>query len=199
MVKVVVFDLGNVVWHHEELFKEFQKEWSRILGISYDEFRTRYQGVYVDFEKGKKEVWDWFRELKPDTDSRIFEEVLEKTLNNKEKFEIYYNRGVVNLIAKLRGDYKVGLLSNSENYIYPYVHKKMEGWFDFSIISWQTGCRKPDEEIYKLIFKQGNFKPEEIVFIDDKEENVETAKKLGIIGIKFDNNKQLFCVLNKLK
>jgi putative hydrolase of the HAD superfamily len=198
MIKVVVFDVGNVVWRHGEMFYEFQNEWSKILGITYDEFRNSYEKVYVGFEYGRSVVWDWFKSIKPEVESRVFENVFKNIMSNKIKFESYYNDEVVALIKELKGRYKIGLLSNAENYVYPYVHKRMEGWFDFSIISWQAGYRKPEEEIYKLIFKQGDFRPEEIVFIDDREENVGAAKKLGINGIIFENYDKLVCELNKL-
>jgi HAD superfamily hydrolase (TIGR01509 family) len=53
--------------------------------------------------------------------------------------------------------------------------------FDKSYCSALLGCKKPDQEFYQKIFKDlGNFKKEEILFWDDKIENVKGAEEFGI-------------------
>ena len=44
---------------------------------------------------------------------------------------------------------------------------------------------KPDPEIYKTLLRRYNLKAEECVFIDDTEENVVSAQKIGLNGIVF--------------
>ena len=44
---------------------------------------------------------------------------------------------------------------------------------------------KPDQEIYKILLDRYGLKAEECVFIDDTEENVRSAEKLGFKGIVF--------------
>ena len=43
---------------------------------------------------------------------------------------------------------------------------------------------KPYNGIYEYIINKYNLKPEESLFIDDTEKNIETANKLGIKGRK---------------
>ena len=40
--------------------------------------------------------------------------------------------------------------------------------------------RKPDAEIFEQVLQEGNFRPEETLFLDDNQANVEGASKLGI-------------------
>jgi FMN phosphatase YigB (HAD superfamily) len=49
---------------------------------------------------------------------------------------------------------------------------------------------KPNKEIYKLALKRFGYlnKPKQTIFIDDKLENVKSAEKAGINGIKYNNN-----------
>lgn len=59
-----------------------------------------------------------------------------------------------------------------------------------AIFSYQVKCIKPEVEIYKLLLDRYHLVPQECVFIDDRPENIETAEKLGITGIQFQNQQQ---------
>ena len=53
--------------------------------------------------------------------------------------------------------------------------------------------------VYKLLIKRYDLIPHQTVFIDDKEENIKSAEKLGIHGIHFQNCSQLRKDLQMLK
>ena len=53
------------------------------------------------------------------------------------------------------------------------------------------GVRKPDEGIYKLALEVTQRDPQESLFIDDRELNLECAKQLGMHTIHFQNAAQL--------
>ena len=59
---------------------------------------------------------------------------------------------------------------------------------DKIFVSYELGLLKPDKAIYQSVLARLNAMPEEVIFIDDKRENVEAAKSLGINGIVFDRN-----------
>ena len=53
--------------------------------------------------------------------------------------------------------------------------------FDRSYSSALLGCKKPDQNFFQKIFNDlENIKKEEILFWDDKAENVKGAKEFGI-------------------
>lgn len=58
-------------------------------------------------------------------------------------------------------------------------------WFDGKIISGEEKLKKPDEEIYRLLLERFPITPENAVYIDDKEENLLPAEKLGMKTILF--------------
>ena len=69
---------------------------------------------------------------------------------------------------------------------------------DGKVVSAVVKQIKPDEEIYTTLLKKYNLIPEESVFIDDKAENIQTAKALKINGIQFTNIKDVKNKLNSL-
>ena len=124
----------------------------------------------------------------------IFKKRLKWTSENIDKVALTAQRlkRVPSIIKKLKQEgLLIGMLSNGENYLQPYLHKRLTKYFDFSIISWQVGLRKPDPKIYRKIFEYGNWQPSQIMFIDDKKENIDQAVKLGIKSVLYQDNKQL--------
>jgi len=51
-------------------------------------------------------------------------------------------------------------------------------------------CRKPSAESYKTLIVRTGCKPHEILFIDDRESNIEAAHNHGIYGILFNGQKE---------
>lgn len=67
-----------------------------------------------------------------------------------------------------------------------------EGWrsliptaeiFNYIVDSCEEGVRKPEPEIFHIALERAAVKPEEVLFLDDFEGNLEAAKALGIDGI----------------
>ena len=69
---------------------------------------------------------------------------------------------------------------------YPFLKN-----FDGLLISGEDKLIKPDLAIYRLAIKRFNLVPQECVFIDDKLENVEAAKKLNFNIIHLINPKTI--------
>ena len=68
---------------------------------------------------------------------------------------------------------------------YPFLNK-----FDGLLISGEVKLIKPEIAIYELAISRFNLTPEETVFVDDKKENIEAAKKLNFIAVHLtDPNK----------
>ena len=82
---------------------------------------------------------------------------------------------------------KVYILSNLSDDTYQELQKKVPNLFDrFDglIISGQIKRIKPDPEIYHCLLERFGLDPKKTVFIDDQDENLEAAYKVGIHPIK---------------
>ncbi|KAJ5861279.1 uncharacterized protein N7529_008589 [Penicillium soppii] len=62
--------------------------------------------------------------------------------------------------------------------------------FDGVFASGYLGMRKPDACFYKHVFQSTGVPPAEMIFVDDKLENVVTARELGMAGIHFKDTTQ---------
>ena len=71
-------------------------------------------------------------------------------------------------------------------------------YVDGGILSYRDGVIKPDPAIYRLLIDRSGLKPEECVFLDDIQKNLDAAKKFGIHTILFQNVDQAKEELKKL-
>jgi putative hydrolase of the HAD superfamily len=68
--------------------------------------------------------------------------------------------------------------------------------FDNCYYSHKIGFKKPNLDSFEYVLKSAGFKPEETVFIDDSEENVLAASKLGIIPFHYTKDWNLEKLFN---
>ena len=52
------------------------------------------------------------------------------------------------------------------------------------------GVSKPDTGFWKLILEAEGFEPEHTVFFDDKKENCEAARSMGITAVEFTTTEE---------
>lgn len=69
---------------------------------------------------------------------------------------------------------------------------------DGGILSYEEKIVKPDPKIYKLLMERYHLQPKECVFLDDRKDNCEAAKKLGIHAIRFTTREDAIEELKKL-
>lgn len=183
-IKNIIFDFGGVVIDIDEqlTINEFAKlgvediskanspEFIEIVGkfekgiITPDIFRNKLRD-YLDLSATDQEIDDAWNAL---------------------LFDIPQERLAV--IEKVKKNYNIFLLSNSNEIHYDLYLRDLQlrfGYNEFAELfhqayfSFDLHLSKPDSEIYEFVMYQEDLKPEETLFIDDKPENIEAAKKLG--------------------
>ena len=61
---------------------------------------------------------------------------------------------------------------------------------DGVLFSYACGLIKPDPEIYRLLFKTFDIRPERAVFLDDNRDNILAAEREGLHAILFTDYSQ---------
>lgn len=189
-VKNVIFDFGNVLFdldlpaierslkihfgenfaavaariQHDKVFELYE-----VGGLSTEEFVDAIRFAHAQPLEKEQVVAAW---------NAIFLEM------PKARFE---------MLTRLRDHYKVFLLSNINDLHATWIDDYMvrehgigdfhARYFDGVYYSHLIRLRKPDREIYEYVLADAELVPEETVFFDDMEINVEAAKAVGIQGI----------------
>lgn len=99
------------------------------------------------------------------------------------------HRENIETVEKIKKNgYNVYLLSNTNDI---HIQVAFDRWkklpvieasdlFDHVFLSQEIGMRKPNEEIFKLVLDNISASPEEVFFVDDSIQHIETARKMGI-------------------
>ena len=138
------------------------------------------------------------------------EELIGKFPNYTKEIKMYYAnhrnmikgtfQSSIDAFLELKSrDYLCYVLSNwsAETFVgmdkdYPFLRK-----FDGLLISGESKLMKPSIEIYELAISRFNLNPKDTIFIDDKIENIETAKKLKFKTIHLLNPNLIKKEINK--
>lgn len=102
---------------------------------------------------------------------------------------IEINDGFIDFVSSVSKHYKMAIISNDSSRWSKYLRKKFDinKYFDVISISGDLKIRKPDESIFCLTIEQLGCKAEECLYIDDREENLEAASKVGMNAVLFNS------------
>ncbi|OLE35101.1 MAG: hydrolase [Actinobacteria bacterium 13_1_20CM_3_68_9] len=134
----------------------------------------------------------------------LLREELEPDLGHEPELhrfsEIYFealdpNEPMINLMRDLKArGYRMALLTNNVREWEPLWRAMLpvDEIFEVVVDSAFAGIRKPDPEIYELTLERlgGGIGPAECLFVDDVEDNIATARNLGMRAVHFRSNEQ---------
>ncbi len=110
-----------------------------------------------------------------------------------ETFKTYWedilfpNEESIAFLKRVSNDFPVWLLSNTNDFHYDILleHFPFMQWVNGGIYSFMVGSMKPEPAIYEYAIPKSGLRPEEILFIDDLEVNVQAARDLGLNAIVY--------------
>ena len=73
--------------------------------------------------------------------------------------------------------------------------KLMKDFVHHAYYSHDIGYRKPDPSIYQYVIETHQLNPSKTLFLDDREDNITSAKTLGIMAVQVDYPDQIFEIL----
>nr|WP_211299586.1 HAD-IA family hydrolase [Amycolatopsis lexingtonensis] len=102
------------------------------------------------------------------------------------------NNELIEYVRQLRPRYRTGILSNSFVGAREREQEKyrFEELVDEIVYSHEVGMSKPDPRIYELTCARLGVVSEEMVFVDDVESNIASAREAGIHAILYRDNAQ---------
>ena len=140
--------------------------------------------LWDDWEKGKVEPREWYRHLASKFDSPLdFDAFAEAWCSVLDPTPIIGDE----LFRELSARCRLGLLSNTDVLHVAYMEKNFSfvRYFPVRIYSCSVGMCKPAPEIYLRALEEIGMAPGETLYIDDLEENVAAARKIGMLGVRF--------------
>jgi FMN phosphatase YigB (HAD superfamily) len=98
------------------------------------------------------------------------------------------NQDLLHFYASLHPQYSVNLFTTDIIQNHPLLRPKLEIVFENIFAANDYGLDKKNPTAYSFIAEKLAVLPEEVVFIDDQEGNIEAAKQAGMATVLYDNN-----------
>lgn len=204
-VKNLIFDLGGVII--DLLPTRTVEAFSALSGVLPDDVRKAYmkEPEFFAFERG--EISD-----------AEFRSAVQRILSFEatvHEFNQAWNAMLVDLpvsklylLEKLKSQYTVALLSNTNHIHIDFVNRTMlplvsdktelDDYVHISYYSHLMGKRKPEPEIFHQVIDENAFNPSETLFFDDNPENIQAAARLGIPTFLVKHPDEVFDFFNAL-
>ena len=189
-LRAVVFDYGIVLTGPPSA--EAWAAMKRITGMSEDRFAQLFWADRPAYDEGKLNgITFWQKFLR---DAGLPQHHVEELNRLDCRLWTVQNPIMVAWQQKLKQrGLLTAILSNMGDTILESVEREFDWIHRFDVLVWsfQLGIAKPDPAIYRHTLAQLGALPEEALFIDDKQENVEAAQALGIQAIEYSSVEQL--------
>jgi putative hydrolase of the HAD superfamily len=186
----IFFDIGGVLltdgWGHKSRQAAAEK-----FGLDWDEYSERHEKVAHAIETNRLSLERYldrviFYRPRPFTREEFRDFIFAQSQPKTDSMEI------AQLLADTR-KYFMATINNEicELNVYRLAQFGLRRCFPIFFSSCFLGLRKPDEAIYRLALQVTQRQPEECIFIDDREVNLECPRELGLATILFRDAKQL--------
>jgi len=190
MIRAVIFDFGNVICTFDLsrfLDRVLQYTDRTMLDMMGD--MPALSRASIRYESGLMSSEEYFREISQIGNLRM----------PREEFVAAYSAiftpipDVFMLIRSLKGLYKLGLLSNTNEWHFLHSIRPLDVFplFDAVTLSYEVRAMKPAPAIYGDMLRKLSVAPAECVYIDDLDENVEAASRLGMHALLFTSPEAL--------
>ena len=175
------FDVGNVL-----LKFSHERQCAQMAAVANVDVVTMQRaifdaGLFGRCERGELSEQEIYEELCAALDVRPDFEALKRAGS-----DIFWcHTPMVPVIGHLMAaGHRLGILSNTSESHWSWIadgrYAILPNSFEQLVLSHEVGAMKPDEKIYRVAIERAGVPPGEIFFTDDKPENVEAARQLGI-------------------
>ncbi len=183
-IKNILFDLGGVLI---DLDRSKSVDAFKKLGFdNIDDFLGDYgqKGPFLALEEGKFTEAEFYNAVREHIPNASDKEIADAFMQFLQGLPVEKLKMVRNLKEK---GYRTMMLSNTNPVMFGPIcetYFKQEGldinaYFDDIFLSYELGCIKPDEKIYKRLIEKSGINPSETLFIDDSKANLDTAVTIG--------------------
>jgi len=190
MITTIFFDIGGVLltdgWGHDSRRAAAEK-----FGLDWDEYSDRHEKVAHAIEINRMTLDHYL-------DRAIFYRPRPFTREEFRDFIFAQSEpkpDALKVVGELRQSdrYLMATLNNEilELNLYRIEKFGLRRYFPVFFSSCFLDVRKPDEAIYRMVLQITQRTPEECIFIDDREVNLECPRELGIKTILFKDALQL--------
>ena len=185
-IRGVIFDYGMVLTGTPNL--QAHDAMVQLTGLSAEQFEKFYWADRHAYDEGKLSGTTFWQKFSATSGLALTPEQLSELNRLDAKMWTTSNPAMLAWHDQLRGrGLRTAILSNMGDSVLESIEREF-AWihgFDSLVWSYQLGIAKPDPAIYHHALDKLGTAAGETLFLDDKQENIEAARQLGIVALQF--------------
>ena len=191
-LRAVIFDYGMVLTGQPNA--DAHAAMVRITGLPHDQFEARYWADRHAYDEGKLTGLQFWQNLVRDAKLNLGASTIDELNAWDARMWTTQNPAMLawQMALKQHG-IRTAILSNMGDTVLASIQREFD-WlprFDVLIWSFEHKMAKPDPAIYRLTLEKLETRPEEALFIDDKQANIDAARSLGLVALQFSTIENL--------
>jgi putative hydrolase of the HAD superfamily len=196
--RVVVFDYGEVISRTPS--ERDRADLLGVAGVTPELFWDPYWAHRDALDEGVLSVRDYWKRVGTDIGVEWPESTIHELWVADFTSWLSVDPGTFDILADLhQGGTRIALLSNAGfDFASPFRYSPMARFFERMFISAELMKRKPNADIYLEVAGELGIIPAQMVFIDNKQVNVDGAEALGITGHLFVGHPELRSFLESI-
>lgn len=174
--KIILLDADGVVLKkHAEYFSE---KFAREHDAPSDELKEFFKGPYKLCQTGKADLKE---ELKDRLSTWGWDKPVEEFLEFWFSEDVVLDQEVLALAQDLHAKgIQCYLATDQEKYRKAYIQQLLDGQLDGYFISCDLGFTKSQPEFFQAVLQKLGATPADVAYFDDDQQNVDTARSVGI-------------------
>jgi putative hydrolase of the HAD superfamily len=176
---LLLWDVGGVVlsnaWDHAARHAAVER-----FRLDGPEFERRHERVVAEFEAGRMDLGTYLLETVFYTPRSFSSAEFQRFMREQS----VPRSSTLALATELRrrGHFLMATLNNESRELNEFRIRRFDltKAFQLFLSSCYTGRRKPDADAYRYALELTQRAPDEVLFLDDRPENVEAAARLGL-------------------
>ena len=188
----VIFDYGGVLAFHPTAAESARM--ANVAGLPAPVFHQLYWADRLAYDRGQTRAEEYWNDLARRggivLDSQQISRLIEADVESWLKFD----SKMYDFAESLRRSGKrIAVLSNMPRELGEALKARTEGFAPFAhvTLSYEVQSVKPEPVIYEHCLAGMGLRPEEALFLDDRIENIQGAKRLGIEGVQFTSREEV--------
>ena len=187
-IGAVVLDYGEVLCSRPS--PDALAGMAGMFGIDAEKFLAIYRSSRNPYDRGDLTADAYWAELARRTGVTIDSQDIEKLRRLDVQMWSNINQEMTEWLARIHsGGFRTAILSNMQTDMAAHARRKFDWlrYIDHQVFSCEVRSIKPDPAIYQHALAQLDAPQTEVLFVDDREENIQAARALGICGILFES------------
>lgn len=199
-LKAIIFDYGGVLCTPPP--ESQVRELAAACRLEYEQFLEGYWSLRASYDRGDIDVGQYWTGIGRPFGRMYTGGEIARFSRADVMFWVHIDPPMLDWAARVRAaGIPTGLLSNLPRDLGEYFRRETDLLenFDRHTFSYELNVAKPEPGIYRFAVDALGVEPGEALFIDDRAENVEGAKRFGMPALQFVSPRQLALDLDRLE